>query len=347
MKSKLLSFISALIIIVGGMGLAFAMQKGSEKLPISQFYSPEHTTAVWDWANPLNRDGSAIKSTAELLQEQQINTVYTDISIYQDIRNIKDENEKLARLGDLDESLELYVKTMNAHGIAVYASGGDTSWSKPSERDIPKALLAYVHDFNATHESKFSGMEFDIESYNQEGFAEASFTEKGMVLLEYLDTVDMLATQTEGYIARTDDKTFALGFAIPYWLDNENGNIKSVEWHGKTGPALYHVLDRLNKLPQSNIVVMAYRNGAAGNDGIIFHSRTEIEYAQAQAQQVNVIIGIETTNVEPVKITFYGKTQTELSSEVKLLDEEFKGSGVYSGVAINDLAGYTTLVENK
>lgn len=346
-RTQLFMFFSALLIIAAGTSLAYAMQKGTQKLPITQFYSPKHTNAVWEWANPLNRSDPEVIATAQLLQSHQINTVYTDVSIYQSIAEKTDVSERAEETEKLQDALERYISIMHDYNIAVFASAGDTGWSKPAERQIPITLLKFVQDFNSNHSNKFSGMEFDIESYNQEGFPEASMTEKSLVLMELLDTVDTLVNNTQKYIASSTDKKFELGFSIPYWFDNENKNIESLSWHDKTGPALFHMMDSLNTLPQSNVVVMAYRNAALGNDGVIFHSRTEIEYAQSQAQKVRVIIGLETTDVEPAKITFYGKTQTELSSEVTLLNEAFDSTGVLGGIAINDLPGYETVIRNK
>jgi hypothetical protein len=84
---------------------------------------------------------------------------------------------------------------------------------------------------------------------------------------------------------------------------------------------------------------MAYRNAARGNDGVIAHSRTEVEYAQAKARNVRIIIGQEVTEVEHAKITYYGQTYTELSNEVRYITDEFRGATVLGGIAINDLAG--------
>lgn len=346
-RHKVAMVLSAVIIIILGSGMAFAMQKGTSKLPITQFYSSKHTNAVWDWSNPLNRNATTIKETATMLQSHQINAVYSDVGMYQTISNSKDTASQKKQLNNLKNSLTTYIKIMNQHGITVYASAGDKEWSKPAQRKIPVGILAFVQEYNATHDTKFAGIEYDIEAYNQDGFPEASMTEKSLVLMEYLDTVDVLATQVKTYIASSKDKKFQLGFSIPYWFDNENKNIESLMWHDKTGPTLFHLMDRLNQLPQSNVVVMAYRNAALGNDGVIYHSRTEVEYAQSKARNVAVIIGLETTSVEPAKITFYGKLQTELSSEVALINEEFDKTGVLGGIAINDLPGYQTIIQNK
>ena len=242
----------------------------------------------------------------------------------------------------MTEAIERYVSAMNVHNIRVMASAGHTDWSKPEFQSIPLAIQQFVFDYNKSHDVKLAGIEYDIESYNQTHFADSSFTEKGLVLNEFLDLVDRLADKQEAY-NKTVEQPLELGFAIPYWYDNENQNIRSVSWHDKTGPVLYHVMDRLQQLPRSNIVVMAYRNAALGNDGMIYHSRTEIEYGRSKAPNVAVLIGLEVNEVEPAKITFYGRTYTEIASEVRHLDAEYGTTNAYKGTAINDLAGFESM----
>lgn len=335
-----LAFSAILTLALGGV-MAYAMHTGLHKLPLQENFSSQYANAIWDWTNPMARSRSDLEEAADLMKTRQINTVYADISVYNDIMSIEDGARREAELTRLKNGIAQYISIMNERGVRVFASAGDTDWSKPGQRKIPLAIQRFVHDYNqSTGGGVFAGTEFDIESYNQDGFEKASLTEKGLVLMEFIDTVNELAAKHEEYIKKSGNGDFEIGFAIPYWLDNQNGNIESVAWQDKTGPALYHLLDRLSQLPKSNVVVMAYRDAAAGNDGMIYHSRTEIDYAQAQAANVDIIIGIEVTNVEPEKITFYGKTHTELTNEVKLLYEEFEKSGVLGGTAINDLEGY-------
>lgn len=322
----------ALILIVGST-IAYAMNTTMNKMPIKKFFSQTNTNAVWDWANINNHSPRELSETADFLYMHQINTVYVDISAYKDLRNNPSDLEKLNR------SISQYITAMNKRNIRVLAAAGDTSWSMPENRQIPLDIQQFVFEYNEDNEHKFAGIEFDIESYNQPQFAEASFTEKELVLNEFLDTVDDLAEAQEQHIQDTGN-VLELGFAIPYWYDNENQNIRSVTWKDKTGPTLYHILDRLNALPASNVVVMAYRNAATGNDGMIYHSRTELEYAKSRTPNVAIIIGAEVNEIEPEKITFYGRSYTELSSEVSKLYSEFDQDSAFRGIAINDLEGY-------
>lgn len=348
-RSRLAKFgalLTVLLILAIGTGMAYAMNSGMKRLPIKKFFSQTSTNAVWDWSNITNRSANDLQEVSDFLYMHQINTVYVDVSSYADIIKMPDGEDKTKKTEELDKSLENYVKAMKRRNIKVFAAAGHTDWSMAENQYIPLGIQQHIFDFNNSHADKLAGIEFDIESYNQAHFAEASFTEKGLVLNEFLDTVDKTATAQQNYINSSDQKDFELGFAIPYWYDNENQNIKSVSWKDKTGPVLYHTLDRLNQLPKSNVVVMAYRNAALGNDGMIYHARTEVDYASSRAQNVNILMGIEVNDVEPEKITFYGRSYTELSSEVKQLYAEYNQqdkASSFHGIAINDLQGYEAM----
>ncbi len=343
LASKLYIITSGLLIFSMASAAAYYMNENMQGLPIQQYFSASYKNAVWDWTSPANRQESELQPLREFLKLHQINTVFLDISQINGINNIVSQEEKNAKLDQFSKSVQKYIGEMKTSNINVFAAAGNVEWSKPENQDIPKKIQKYVFDYNENYKDEpFAGIEFDIESYNQEGFPEASFTEKELVLLEYLDLVEDLTSSQQTY-NKDKNTNLELGFAIPYWYDNSNQNIKSVSWNDKTGPVLFHTLDILNRLDKSNVVVMAYRNAAQGNDGMIYLSRTEVDYAQSKAQNVDVIIGTEVNDVEPEKITFYGKTKSELSNEVRIVTDEFSPSGVYGGIAINDLTGFQEL----
>lgn len=332
--------LGACIILTVGAGIAWGMHYGANKLPIRRYFSTEYTNAVWDWSNPLNRSSAELRQLADFMYLHQLNAVYVDVGVIVSISQSTDKDRQYRDKQQLTDALAQYVSALQRRGIQVYASAGDVHWSDPDKHQIPLGILAFAHEYNERYpDASLAGVQFDIESYNQQGFNEGSALLKSLVLIDYLAMADKLVQANLSYIDRTQQK-FELGFAIPYWFDNQNDNIPSVTWRNQTGPVLFHLLDRLNDLPKSNVVVMSYRNAARGNDGVIAHSRTEIDYAAARAPRVKVIIGQEVTDVEPAKITYYGQSRTELSAQFKYIKDEFTPSGVLGGIAINDLAGY-------
>lgn len=336
---KIWAVITAFIIISSSLVLAHILQVGAEKLPTQQYFPTKYTVAVWDWTSPLNRSGSQLNELNNFYYMHQINTVYLDIGDY--VKFYQQHNQ--SDINKLSDSISRYIDAMKNRHIAVYAAAGNTDWSKPSERNIPLAIQKYVFSYNSAHKkSKLTGLELDIEAYNQNGFSSSSMTEKTITLSEYLTTVQDLTNHQKQDINRYHNN-LTLGFAIPYWFDNENGNIPDITWNGKTGPTLYHLVDTINQLKSSNIVVMAYRNASNGNDGVIFHSRTEVEYTAAKASNVKVIIGQEVNNVEPSKETYYQLGISSLSTEVGLFTNAFQSDKSYGGVAINDIQGLQQL----
>lgn len=333
MKKIFVIFTALLIISLGGLG-AYMLQTSARKLPVRQYFPTDKTVAVWDWTDPTSRTSADLEQLDTYYYFHQINTVYVDISSYPGLMN--DPVKK--RL--LSNALASYVKALNDHNIKVFAAAGNPDWSKPAQRSIPLNIQNYVFEYNSQHpDAKLSGIEFDIESYNQAGFADSSMTEKSITLTELLQTVLQLSNSQHQYLQAHKHDKLELGFAVPYWFDNENGNIPAITWNSKTGPTLYHLVDTLNILPKANIVVMAYRNAATGNDGVIFHSRTEIEYARAKAPNVSVVVGQEVNSVDPPKITYFDKSIAEFAQEVRIINYEYKDNTSYSGIAINDLSG--------
>lgn len=330
--------LTATIIIAIGVSIAWGMQMGAKQLPLRQYFNRDYTNAVWDWSNPTNKTPKDLQDMSNYLYLHQLNTVYVDVSGYVAIATDSNATQKAVDQKQFEDSLDAYVSALGKQHVKVYAAAGDVSWGNTETRHIPLSIVDFVAKYNTTHSNaKFAGVEFDIESYNQSGFAAASSTTKALALGDYLDTVDAIATKVTNYDHK--GQKLALGFTIPYWYDDENGNIPQVTWGQKTGPTLYHILDRLNSVPESNVVVMSYRNAAAGNDGVIIHSRTEVDYAQAKAPHVKVIIGQEVNNIQPTKTTYYGTSLTGMSTQVKGFEDEFQASGVLGGVAINDYAG--------
>ncbi|HSX16267.1 MAG TPA: hypothetical protein VLF40_05735 [Candidatus Saccharimonadales bacterium] len=337
--------ITAVLILCLGAGVAWGMYYGTNRLPIKRYFSTDYTNAVWDWSNILDKQPAELRGIGSFMHLHQLNTVYIDVGRYADILNDKDKAQAAVDRQDLAMAIERYVTALQTRGIKVYAAAGDTNWSDRDKHYLPLGILAFVQEYNAAYpEAKLAGVEFDVEAYNQPGFADGSLTVKSLVLTDYLSMVQELVQAQQTYTHKTT-KQLEIGFAIPYWLDNENGNIPSVNWHEKTGPTLFHLLDQLNALPKSNVVVMAYRNAARGNDGVIAHSRTEVDYAHAKAPHVRVIIGQEVTDVEPAKITYFGSSKTDLSAQFGYVRDEFKTSGTFGGIAINDLTGYESMLE--
>lgn len=131
---NLFLLITAVIIIGASGGLAFAMFRGTQKLPVREYFSPAYTNSVWDWSNPLERTEVSISDDASWLYRHQFNTVYLDVSAVANGGSVD----------KMDTALVQYVQIMRQNKVQVFAAGGDTTWSKPEKRNYPLAVLEYL-----------------------------------------------------------------------------------------------------------------------------------------------------------------------------------------------------------
>ena len=90
-----------------------------------------------------------------------------------------------------------------------------------------------------------------------------------------------------------------------------------------------------------NVGIMAYRNVARDDDGIIALARRLLEYGNGT--RAKVFVGVETSPVASVefpKLTFDGRTNEDMDHELALAHEAFTGHSSYSGFSIHHYVPY-------
>jgi hypothetical protein len=55
------------------------------------------------------------------------------------------------------------------------------------------------------------------------------------------------------------------------------------------------------------------------------------------------VIGVETNDVEPEKVTFFEEGETVMENELALVEQHYQTSSVFRGFATHDYSGYRTL----
>lgn len=178
---------------------------------------------------------------------------------------------------------------------------------------------------------------FDIESYNVEGAANSN------IMSDYLKTINELSTSFERL---NQDNNLEIGFAVPFWLDGTNKEFSQLLWNGKKKNVVFHVIDILNKIRNSSIIVMDYRNYLDGEDGIINNISQEVAYIKDSAPNVSIIVGFETVEIEPAKITFYSKSKRDVIDAFNKVVEYYNDGSVVKGVAIHTMDSFLELKNN-
>jgi hypothetical protein len=212
------------------------------------------------------------------------------------------------RLGQLRELSERAA----AVGVRVDALGGDPGWIDDPGWVVDSWLVP------ALATGLFTGVHVDLEPYTTPAWQ----TSRATVVEQWLATLDLLRSAAGPTPLEAD---------IPFWLEQ-------VPAHGST-------LDREVMRRTAGVTVMAYRHTAEGPDGTIALAGNAVRAGAALGCPVR--IGQETCYLgsEPAqrKQTFFGRTSTELESQLAAVDRAFATAPTFAGMAIHDSVGYAAM----
>ncbi len=204
-----------------------------------------------------------------------------------------------------------FIDRAASSGIEVYAMGGDPSWA--TDR---KAWKEWVAEVEAA--AIFDGAVADVEPYLLPEWSEPGSQQK--LINKYLRRLSD---------ARREAVSIDLIVAVPFWWD-----LREFDRRGQS--LVDRVVDR-----SDGLIVMAYRDHAAGADGIIEHAAAEVAAASADGKAVWV--GVETGDVGLDKVTFAEEGRSALAAELALVESEFAGD--ISGMAIHHFGAWVDLAE--
>jgi hypothetical protein len=200
------------------------------------------------------------------------------------------------------ENLKALLKAFGGQGIRVHAMDGYPEYAlRPFHREV-LALVAAILDFNeaANPDERFSGIHLDNEPYQLLGF---DGPERENILAQYLELNDAIMV-----LLKERQSDLVYGVDIPFWLDEKDmdGNPRGlVTFKGVRKDAAKHIIDIVD-----NVGIMDYRNFACGVDGMIYHARGEIEYADKVGKKI--YLGVETFKYEPTPVSFvYGMPEAD------------------------------------
>lgn len=298
----------------------------------------EKVISTWLWKNPYDLTDEKMSYYVNRSAEEGINTIYVDIGRYIDIVEQDNKAKVAEEVAEFDRKSVQFLRLAAEKGIKVEAMGGGADWANNDHKYLPPLLITYVHDFNSRNEYKYSGIHFDIESWNEPGFK----SRKVQGYTQYLTMVDeAMKLNTELNTKHNTD--LKLAFDISYWLDNENTNVPNMLWNGKVNYPLFHLLDILNREQGHKIAIMSYRNVALGKDGSAIHAKEELEFIRDNNMNIDVLIAQETSKQDIKKISFYGQSKDKLKTAANEIADYYKDFPQFKGIAIHSLESYLEL----
>lgn len=296
-----------------------------------------YEVGAWEWRSPVQLNGAERADLLSGMAEEGMTVLYINIEDYINIlESGKPQTEIASDMERFNNATTQLLADADQHNIRVEALAGATDWALNSHDYIPQALTDYVIDFNKTAVHKITGIQFDIEFYNDDGYDKA----KPAYARQYLDLAQRLANKIN---ALQPEERIRLGFAVPYWMD-EKSNLSPTFTRGdKPNPTIFHLLDILNTVPNSYIVIMSYRNFPDGKDGTAALAEAEMRYAQQMNHAVGIYVGQETTQVTPKKITYHSLSQNKLKDDANTAADLLREYPNFKGFSIHTADSYLKL----
>jgi hypothetical protein len=116
---------------------------------------------------------------------------------------------------------------------------------------------------------------------------------------------------------------------VVFWLDKlkpDGTPAYPVTYRGVTKDAAKHLLDAVD-----NIGIMSYRNTAEGKGGIIALVAKTIAYADTV--KAHAFVGVKMADIGPRMETFFGRSEEEMMTTLKSVDEAYRSHPGYAGLA--------------
>ncbi len=233
---------------------------------------------------PVVQKGMWIWNTQKLLEEKDAQARAVSFCVENGITDVFLQlplvgEAKKEGIPPWDETgIRVLISLFHGKKIKVHALDGDPRFALKEWHGHVLQTIRSVIRFNqaAPGSEGFDGIRYDIEPYLLPGFHGIL---KKEILAQYLDLLRR---------AKEETRTAAIEFGvdIPFWYDEKDSFFEPVaEIKGR--PLTEWILDIVD-----NVGIMDYRTQVFGADGILVHSRKELEYASKKGKKV--FIGLET-----------------------------------------------------
>ncbi|HVN26158.1 MAG TPA: hypothetical protein VMT99_00700 [Candidatus Paceibacterota bacterium] len=297
---------------------------------------------TWVWNPIAQMPTSTMQQIVDDAADSHFNAIYLSIDPYLNIYNLRAGAAKQAAFARFSNALYEFISIAHQRGIAVDAEAGEIDWGEPQYYWQPYAVMSFVQSFNATHDGKFRGVQFDVESYSLPDYA----TDPATVLADYVGLVRNLVSRDQAAAASSTASSSAplpLTMIVPYFYSSDHGTVPKIVIGGVADYPFNHVVRALGALPAGSgrVMVLAYRNVVTGGGGSVALAGDEVRAADGTG--VQVIVAQEAGDVSPRSITFFGMSKDDLYGATAAIDGAFANDASYGGIAVDYLQAFLAL----
>ncbi|SLK09579.1 hypothetical protein SAMN06272722_106126 [Paenibacillus sp. RU5A] len=260
--------------------------------------------AAWVWqAKSVSDGGNELLDNAA---KHKINRLYVNVDM------------------NLSEDVyHTFISKASKAGIAVEALGGDPSWAVSGREGPMLKLASWVSNYNlaAKPEERFDAIHLDIKPYVLPQWKE----DAKPLVQSWVVNMKLLLEQVKQAGA------VEVNVDLPFWLDSY-----TVTGGRTTDDADNESLSHWFIGQFDHITLLAYRDSAQGNNGII--RLVEQEMMWADARNGSITVGVNTKPMPGEEFTtFAGKGAAQLESVIKEVASAFTDHASYAGSAVHDI----------
>ncbi|MBC8060129.1 MAG: amidase [Clostridiaceae bacterium] len=260
------------------------------------------STWIWDTAK-ISKDSDKI---IKFLVSNKVKTVYLQID---------------TSLGN--KIYREFIQKAMKNNINIYALDGSSEWVGSKGVQLQENFFAWFTQYqkSSSKNQLFKGVHLDVEPYLNSNYN----VNPNLVIENY-----------QQYLIKSKEKCTTLGVEfsidIPFWFDKVNyvtkygkGNV--AEWICKNIKA---------------VTIMAYRDKALGDNGIIKISEAEINLCKKY--NVKVTLGVETNKIAgDASLTFYEEGKAYMLNELNTVSLKYKNNSAFEGLAIHYIDSWMNL----
>lgn len=216
-----------------------------------------------------------------------------------------------------------FIEKASNKNISVQALDGGADWVFPKGQPMQKQFFDWLIKYqnSSSQKQKFQGVHFDVEPYLNAEYAASP----NKVLEGYQDFLI-------SSINKSNALKIPINIDIPFWFDE-------VKYSTKYGNGV--MLDWVLKNVK-NVVIMAYRNNALGDNGIIKLINNEM--VLAKKYKASVTVAVETQkSTEGNYLSFFETGQAAMKNQLAKVYSYYKTYPSLKGFAAHDLNNWMLL----
>jgi len=326
--------IACILLLVQGAGETYAAAPQAQA-------AAKQVRAVWLWGDNAHATATDLQKKRYLLDlltnvplqrefwhrllRYGINRVYLNV-------NLTAEGDFLF----VDHGLELsrFIDRAHGAGIEIYALFGHSSYADSGnhrkivgERGLIEALLA----FGIMNPPGFDGIQSDVEPYYDP--ATGAATDLLVTGPPYLELTSAISRRLNGH-GKATGAPVRFEAAIPFWYSmpgDDGAPAKQVTFQGRQATMDRHIMGLVD-----SVAVMAYRDTAVGQNGVIALSTPTVKLAESMGKEV--LVALETQRPNPKfgvssHITLFNEGLAGVIRVSAQVSGHFAGSPAFKGIA--------------